>query len=80
MTTMNASKARSQLYALIKKAAESHEPIQITGKHNNAILVSEEDWRAISETLHLHAIPGMAESIREGMETPLDKCKKEPGW
>ena len=80
MTTITASEARARLYGLLDEAAESHEPIQIRGKRHSAVLVSEEDWRAIAETLHLVAIPGMAESIRKGMKTPVDKCSSDPGW
>ena len=80
MTTITASEARARLYGLLDEAAESHEPIQIRGKRHSAVLVSEEDWRAIAETLHLVAIPGMAESIRKGMKTPVDKCSSHPGW
>lgn len=65
MTTLTVSKARQNLYRLIDQAAASHEPIQIMGKRSNAVLVSEEDWKAIRETLHLEAIPGMAKSIRD---------------
>ncbi len=54
--------------------------MQITGKKANAVLVAEEDWRAVQETLHLLSIPGMRESIREGLETPVDECAGEPGW
>ena len=80
MTTMTASKARSNLYKLLDKAAQSHEPIQITGKRNNAVLVAEDDWRAIKETLYLLSIPGMRESVRKGLKTPLKKCSKELTW
>ncbi|HMM36550.1 MAG TPA: type II toxin-antitoxin system Phd/YefM family antitoxin, partial [Thermoanaerobaculia bacterium] len=59
MTTITASEARARLYGLLDETAESHEPIQIRGKRNSAVLVSEDDWRAISETLHLVSIPGM---------------------
>ena len=65
MTTLSASKARAMLYKLLDEAAASHEPIQITGKRHNAILISEEDWRSIQETLHLLSIPGMRESIKK---------------
>ena len=70
MTTITATEARKRLYNLLDEVAESHEPVQIAGKRSSAVLVSEEDWRAIQETLYLHAIPGMKESIVEGMETP----------
>ena len=80
MTTLTASKARVTLYKLLDKAAESHEPIQITGKRHNAILIAEEDWRAIKETLYLLSIPGMRESIRQGLKAPLKKCSKRLKW
>ena len=80
MTTLPVTQARSRLYQLLDEAAESHEPIQITGRRSNAVLVSEEDWRSIQETLHLLSIPGMRESIRKGMAEPLGKASTKPGW
>ena len=80
MTSMPATQARSNLYKLLDQAAESHEPIQITGKRSSAILISEEDWRSIQETLYLVSIPGMRESIRKGMALPLSKTLATPGW
>ncbi len=59
MKTINATKARANIYKLLEEANSSNEPIQITGKRNNAILISEDDWRAIEETLYLLSIPGM---------------------
>ncbi|MCK5215657.1 MAG: type II toxin-antitoxin system Phd/YefM family antitoxin [Candidatus Omnitrophica bacterium] len=80
MTTLTVSKARAILYKLLDKTAASHEPIQITGKRNNAILVSEEDWRAINETLYLLSIPEMRDSIRKGIKAPLKECSQELNW
>ncbi|MCY3687496.1 MAG: type II toxin-antitoxin system Phd/YefM family antitoxin [Gammaproteobacteria bacterium] len=80
MTVLNATEARSKLYSLIDEAAETHQPIVITGKRNNAILLSEEDWNSISETLRLTSIPGMEASIKEGMETPVSECAGELDW
>lgn len=80
MTTLKASAARSKLYRLIDEAASSHEPILIAGKRTSAVLVSEEDWRAMQETVYLLSIPGMRQAIRKGIETPVGKCSKEPGW
>ncbi len=77
---MTATSARSNLYALIDEAGEFHRPIQITGKRHNAVLISDEDWRAIQETLFLCSIPKMRESIREGMATPVKKCRKNLSW
>ena len=67
-------------YRLIDETAESHQPIVIMGKRNKAVLVSEEDWSAIQETLYLLSVPGMRESIREGMDTPEDECDEELDW
>ena len=80
MSTITASEARANLYRLIDEAAESHKPIVISGKRANAVLVSEEDWSAIQETLHLLAIPGMRESIKDSMAEPLAKSKKARKW
>jgi len=80
MTTLAASKARILLYRLLRQVAKTHEPVQITGKEANAVLISEEDWRAVQETLYLVSIPKMRESIRKGLKTPVDKCSKDPGW
>ncbi len=80
MTTLTASKARSSLYRLLDQTAESHEPIQIMGKRNNAVLISEEDWRSIQETLFLMSIPGMRKSIIKGMKTPSSKFHKKLDW
>ncbi|WP_372780493.1 type II toxin-antitoxin system Phd/YefM family antitoxin [Litorivivens sp.] len=80
MTTLNATEARSKLYALIDETSTSHQPIVITGKRGNAVLLAEEDWNAINETLHLLSLPGMRESIREGMEADLNDCSQELDW
>jgi len=80
MKTISASAARSNLYKLLDETADSHEPVQITGKRKNAVLISEEDWRAVQETLYLLSMPGMRTSVRRGMKTPLAKLSKEPGW
>lgn len=80
MGGITATEARSNLYRLIDEAAESHQPIVIMGKRNRAVLVSEEDWAAIQETLYLLSVPGMRESIREGMKSPVDECAEDLDW
>lgn len=80
MTTITATEARKLLYKLLDEVSESHEPIQITGKRGNAVLVSEDDWRAVQETLYLVSMPGMRDSILEGMSTPIEECEDEPDW
>ena len=80
MTTLTATLARTKLYTLLDEVAQSHEPIQITGKRSNGVLLSEDDWRAIQETLYLSAIPGMKASIIKGIKTPVTKCSRELEW
>ena len=80
MQSLTASEARANLYRLMDQTAESHQPIAIAGKRHDAVLLSAEDWNAIQETLHLLAVPGMRESIKEGMAEPIDNCAKELNW
>jgi antitoxin YefM len=80
MTSITVTEARKQLYTLLDDVAQSHQPVQITGKRHSAVLVSEDDWRAVQETLYLTGIPGMRESIRKGLQTPVEKCDRELDW
>ncbi len=80
MTTLTVSEARTKLYRLIDEVAESHIPAFIKGKRSNGILISEEDWNAMQETMFLLSIPNMRESIKEGMDTPIEDCSEELDW
>jgi antitoxin YefM len=80
VTSITANEARKRLYSLLDEVASSHEPIEITGRRTSAVLISEDDWRAVQETLHLLSIPGMRESILEGMETPVADLEQELDW
>lgn len=80
MPTLSATEARTKLYNLIDQASSTHEPILITGKRSNAVLISEDDWRSIQETIYLLNIPGMRKSIREELTTPLEECEEELDW
>ena len=80
MQTLTASEARANLYRLMDQAAESHQPITISGKRHDSVLLSAEDWQAIQETLYLLSVPGMRESIREGMAESLESCVTELDW
>ena len=80
MTIFTASQARANLYRLIDQTAESHEPIYISGKKTSAVLISEEDWNAIQETLYLLSVPGLRESIKDGMAEPLNESAKGLDW
>ncbi len=80
MQTLSASEARANLYRLIDETATHHQPVVITGKRNNAVLLSESDWSSIQETLFLLSVPQMRESIQAGLNTPIDECSKELDW
>jgi len=80
MSSISVTEARSKLYALVSRANSEREPITITGKNGNAVLIAEDDWRAIQETLYLVSVPGMRDSIREGLNTPVEECDEGPGW
>jgi antitoxin YefM len=80
MKTITATKARENLYKLIDETAKESEPIHISGKRTNAVLISEEDWSSIQETLYLLSIPGMRESIIKGMKEPLSKSSSQLKW
>lgn len=80
MTTLSTLEASRRLDELLKTLAESHDVVQIHSQDQTGIVVSEEDWRALQETLYLTAIPGMKESIVEGLQTPVESCSKELDW
>ncbi len=80
MKTIPVARASAELEKLIEEVTVQSEPVQINGERTEAVLVSVADWRAIQETLYLSSIPGMKESIREGMKTPLEDCVDEPEW
>lgn len=80
MKTIKVTDARKDLYKLIDRVQEEHEPIYITGKNSSAVLLSQDDWRAVEETIHLLSVPGMRESIIEGMKEEPDDLPSEPGW
>jgi len=80
MTSITVSEARKRLYRLLDEVSESHEPVHISGKRHSAVLISEEDWRSIAETLYLMGIPGMRDSIVKGLKTPLEECSEDLEW
>lgn len=80
MTTLTATSARANLYKLISETAKSYVPIHITSKHANAVLIAEEDWENIKETLYLLSIPKMGNSIKKGLKTPISECDEELKW
>ena len=79
-TNYTATEARKQLYGLVDRVQETHEPVLITSKRGAAVLVSEDDWRAVQESLYLVSIPGMRESILEGMAAPIDELEGDLDW
>lgn len=80
MTILTASKARARFYRLMDEAALTHEPVMITGRRSNVVLINQQDWEAVQETLYLESIPGMKASIQKGLRTSLSKCKKSLKW
>lgn len=80
MKAISATSLRKDVYNLLESVEQGHEPIQITSKRANAILIGESDWRAIQETLYLLSVPGMRESLLEGKNSSLDECDKELDW
>ena len=80
MSTINVTTARSTLYRLIDQVAEESRPIRITGQRSTAVLVSEEDWEAIQETLHLQAVPGLVDSVRQAREEGVEAASEELDW
>ena len=80
MNSITVTDARKTLYKLINETADNHEPILISGKRANAVLISEEDWNAVNETLHLLSIQGLRESIIEGLQAPLEDCDESIEW
>ena len=80
MSSINVTNARKDLYNLVQRVNSTHEPVEITGKESNAVLIGEEDWRSIQETLYISSIPGMRESIIEGMKTSVDDLSEELDW
>jgi antitoxin YefM len=80
MTSMTATEARKHLYGLLDDVADSHEPVQIVGKRQSAVLIAESDWRAVQETLYLTSVPGMRDSILKGLKTPVAKCSRKLDW
>jgi len=78
--TVASNEAGERLDALIAEVAGSHEPVVIAGASGNAVLIGEDDWLAIRETLHLVSVPGLHDSIREGLRVPVDECHSEPDW
>lgn len=78
MNTITATQARAQFYRLMDRLI--NRPIRITTRHGNAVLISEADWQAIQETLHLLSVPSMHASLRTGMKTPVAKCQTKLPW
>ena len=77
---ISVTKARTNLYTLVDEAVQTHKPVVIAGKRGNAVLLAEEDWNSVNETLYLLSIPGMRESIVDGINTNLEECDQELDW
>ena len=77
---ITASQARANIYAIIDETAKTHEPILVTGKRNNIVMISQEDWSAIEETLYLNSIPNMATSIQNAMNDSNEAFSETIEW
>lgn len=80
MPTITVTEARNNLSRFIEHTHQSHAPMVIRGKRGNAVLLAEEDWVAVQETLFLLGSPGMREAVGEGLATPLEACQSEVTW
>jgi prevent-host-death family protein len=82
MKSVPITKARQDIFNIIEQTIVNSEPIQITSKKGDVVMVSLEDWSAIQETLYLLGIPGMRESILNGAKEPTSECKslEDIGW
>ena len=80
MPTLTVTDARKRLFGLVDEVADEHCGYCIVGKRNQAVLISMEDWNAIQESLYLNSFPGLADSIVEGMKTPVSDCATELAW
>jgi len=80
LNTISISNIRKNIYNIIKNISNSHKPLLITGKNGNAVLISEEDWNSVQETLYLLSIPGMRNDIKKGLETPVEECSEDLPW
>lgn len=77
---MTVSQARTNIYKIMDETSQTHQPIMITGKRNNVVMISEEDWNAIEETLYLNSVTGMADSIKEAMDAPDSEFSEDIEW
>jgi prevent-host-death family protein len=80
MTAVSATTARANLYRLIDQVNDEAQPLTITGRRGNAVLIGESDWQAIQETLYLQSVPGFAESVRQARAEGIDEASSELDW
>ena len=80
MIALNVNKAKERLDVILDEVQNSHEPIIITGEKHSAVLISEEVWRSVEETLYLTSVPGMKDSIIDGMNEKIENCASTIEW
>ena len=80
MNTINVTNARKNLYKIIKSINDSHEPIHVSGKNGSVVMIAEEDWKAIEETLFLTSDPKLRKSIIDGMNESIENCSTKLDW
>ena len=76
-TNVNITNYRKDIYKLLEQTIKFNEPINISTKNGNAIVLSEEDYRGLMETVYLLNIPNMKEKLLEGKNTPIEDCLTE---
>lgn len=77
MTNVNATNFRKNLFGMLEQTIKYNEPVTISTKEGNAVLLSEEDYNSLVETLNLCCIPGMEEKIMDGLNTSIEECMPE---
>ena len=77
MTTMTITNFRKNIYSLVENTVKFNEPVNITTKEGNAVMISEDEYNGLIETLYLTSIPAMREKLTEGLDTPLDETVSE---
>jgi len=77
MINTNITSFRKNIYGILEQTIKFNEPVNISTKDGNAVILSEEDYNGLMETLYLTSIPGMKERLIEGMNTPISECVSE---
>ena len=80
MITVSVKEASDKLPDLVENTIEELEPVLVSGKKNNAVLMAESDWQAMNETLQLLSVPGMRDAIKNGLSENLESTSRKLNW